>query len=76
MKELIGYQLVTQFISASASIFKIEGRKLHAILQKEDNYILPLGKTTKIASANTPRSRGKAASQQPRPAVCGSSQPT
>lgn len=79
MKELIGYQLVTQFISASVSgcvFFKIERRKLHAILQKEDNYILPLRETTKMASANTPSAGGKAASQQPGPAACGSSQPT
>lgn len=70
MKELIGYQLVTQFISASVSISKIEGRKLHAILQKDDNYILPLGETTKMASANTPSAGGMAASRQPRPATC------
>lgn len=80
MKELIGYQLVTQFISASVSglffFFKKERRKLHAVLQKEDNYILPLGETTKMASANTPSAGGKAASQQPGPAACGSSQPT
>lgn len=56
--------------------FKIQGRKLHAILQKEDNYILPLGETTKMASANTPSAGGKVASQQPGPAACGSSQPT
>lgn len=56
--------------------FKKERRKLHAVLQKEDNYILPLGETTKMASANTPSAGGKAASQQPGPAACGSSQPT
>lgn len=71
------YQLVAQFISASASIFfffffKIVKRKLHAILQKEDNYILPLGETTKMASADTPSASG---SQQPGPAACGSAQP-
>lgn len=62
MKELIGYQLVAQFISASVSIFffsKIVKRKLHAILQKEDNYILPLGETTKMASANTLSASGR-----------------
>lgn len=59
MKELMSYQLVMQFISASISFFfKIEERKLHAILQKEDNYMFPLGETTKIASADTPSISG------------------
>lgn len=33
-----------------------------------------LGETTEMASAHTPSTRGKAARQQPRPAVWGSSQ--